>query len=61
MEISHVTKVLPPETLPVWAQVALGVGALVFLVMLLVVAWMQGASDGERARYGHGKRGQGHD
>ena len=61
MDISHVTDGLPPDVLPVWVQVALGVGAFVFLVMLLVVAWMQGASDGERARYGHGKRGQGRD
>lgn len=61
MEISHVTKVLPPEALPVWAQVALGFGLFVFVVMVFTVAWMQGASDGDRARYGHGKRGQGRD
>lgn len=61
MDISHVTKVLPPETMPVWAQVAFCIGTLVVLAALFVVAWMQGASDGDRARYGHGKRGQGRD
>lgn len=61
MEISNVERIVSVETMPVWAQVAFVVGVIFVIAMIFAVAWISGASDGDRAKYGHGKRGQGRD
>ena len=61
MDISQISKALPPNTLPVLAHVAIGIVLLFCIVVVITVALINGASNKTRAMYGHGKRGQGRD